>query len=330
MKKIIVLIGDKESKGNIFFSKIIDRNVYDFINMEWENIDTDILKKASLVKLNPPKIINTEILKAKDFVNSYKKELLYLESLENVNYLNRPKAILETLDKIYTKNMLEKEKIPTTKMIRENIKSYEELKSYLDKENIREVFIKLRYGSGAGGIIVYKYNKKLKKDIIYTTIMLKDRKLYNVKNTIKVGDFKKIETIVNILLKEDVIIEKSVQKDRIENINYDLRVLYQYSKIDFIVARGSIGPITNLHLNNKPLELSKINLSSCEIKKIEDLCKRSVSLYEGLNMAGIDILVTPKREFKIIEINGQGDLIYEDIYNENIIFKNQLKALEKR
>lgn len=326
-KQTIVLIGDEKSKASIFFNKIIDRNVYDFINMGWENINIDVLKKAKIVKVTPPTITNTEIENVANFAEWYKKELYYLDSLESVNYLNKPKAIFETLDKVYTKKILEENNIPTTEMIHANITNYEELKQYLKTNDVREVFIKLRYGSGAGGIIVYKYNKKLDKDIAYTTIMLKESTMYNVKNILKIGDSQKIKSIVNLLLKEEVIIEKATEKDRVENLTYDLRVVYQFGKIDFIVARGSNGPITNLHLNNNPLELSKINLTNTELEKIESLCARAVDLYDGLNVAGIDILVTPRREFKIIEINAQGDLIYQDIYNENIIYTNQLKFI---
>lgn len=327
-KNTIVLIGDEKSKANIFFNEIIDRDIYDFINMSWENIDIDILEKATLVKLNAPKITNTEIKNVMDFVQWYKKELFYLESFENINYLNKPKAIFQTLDKVYTKKLLEKNNIPTTEMIYSNIIDYENLKKYLILNDIKEVFIKLRYGSGAGGIVVYKYNKQLDKDIIYTTIMLKENTMYNVKNIIKVGNTKKIKSIINMLLKQDVIIEKSVPKERIGSLTYDLRVVYQFGKIEFIVARGSSGPITNLHLNNNPLALSEINLTNAEIEKIESLCASAVALYDGLNVAGIDVLVTPNREFKIIEINAQGDLIYQDIYNENIIYKNQLKFIK--
>ncbi len=104
-----------------------------------------------------------------------------------------------------------------------------------------------------------------------------------------------------------------------------MRVVYQFGQIDYIVARGSTGPITNLHLNNKPIEVEKIGLSEEHIKEISEICKNTMSCFDGLNVAGIDILVTPNKRFKVIEINSQGDLIYADIKAENTIYKNQVK-----
>ena len=61
------------------------------------------------------------------------------------------------------------------------------------------------------------------------------------------------------------------------------------------------------------------------ICKIEELCQEAVDCFKGLNYAGIDILLRGKNlEPVIIEMNAQGDLIYQDIYNENKIYKNQL------
>ena len=47
-------------------------------------------------------------------------------------------------------------------------------------------------------------------------------------------------------------------------------------------------------------------------------------------MAGIDVLLE-KGTMKpyIIEINGQGDLIYQDIYDENRIYKRQIEMMQK-
>ena len=47
-------------------------------------------------------------------------------------------------------------------------------------------------------------------------------------------------------------------------------------------------------------------------------------------MAGIDILLEKKNMRPlIIEMNGQGDLIYQDIYGENNIYREQVGKLCK-
>ena len=47
--------------------------------------------------------------------------------------------------------------------------------------------------------------------------------------------------------------------------------------------------------------------------------------FPALSYAGIDVMLK-KNTLKplIIEINGKGDLLYQDIFYENSIYKNQL------
>ena len=55
-----------------------------------------------------------------------------------------------------------------------------------------------------------------------------------------------------------------------------------------------------------------------------------MKLFPGLSMAGIDILLEKGgKQPRIIEINGQGDLIYQDIFHENTIYKRQIKELRR-
>ena len=62
------------------------------------------------------------------------------------------------------------------------------------------------------------------------------------------------------------------------------------------------------------------------MESIRRVCSQAMRLYPGLSMAGIDILLDKQgRNPKVIEMNGQGDLIYQDIFNENRIYKQQIK-----
>ena len=92
------------------------------------------------------------------------------------------------------------------------------------------------------------------------------------------------------------------------------------------MARRSKGPITNLQLNNCALKVKELGLSEETMESIRQVCSQAMRLYPGLSMAGIDILLDKQgRNPKVIEMNGQGDLIYQDIFNENRIYKQQIK-----
>ena len=130
----------------------------------------------------------------------------------------------------------------------------------------------------------------------------------------------------------DFIVEKWIAKDDISGINYDLRVVYQFGNIDFIQVRGSkSNAITNLHLNNMPIDLKDINISQNLMFEIKDLCKRAMKCFKGLKSVGFDILIEKNTKNPyIIEMNAQGDLMYKDIYFDNKIYKKQVEMMVKK
>ncbi|EHQ7586508.1 hypothetical protein KSO20_004262, partial [Salmonella enterica subsp. enterica] len=53
-------------------------------------------------------------------------------------------------------------------------------------------------------------------------------------------------------------------------------------------------------------------------------------LFPGIRLAGIDVLLTTSLTPYIIEINGQGDLIYQDAQQNNLIYQAQIRAMRKQ
>ena len=100
--------------------------------------------------------------------------------------------------------------------------------------------------------------------------------------------------------------------------------------MDFLLARLSRGPITNLHLNNRPLKIEELRLPDYVLDDIFQCCKQAMGCFPGLSTAGIDILLEKgKRNPRIIEMNGQGDLIYQDIYHDNRIYRHQAEIMKR-
>ncbi len=51
--------------------------------------------------------------------------------------------------------------------------------------------------------------------------------------------------------------------------------------------------------------------------------------YPGLASAGIDILLEKgSLKPRIIEMNGQGDLIYQDIFAGNVVYRHQAELMK--
>ncbi len=109
-----------------------------------------------------------------------------------------------------------------------------------------------------------------------------------------------------------------------------MRVVFQFGHIAFMVARQSAGPITNLHLNNQALPVASLGLTPPILDEIGNICAQACSAFPGLSMAGVDILLEQGTlRPRIIEMNGQGDLIYQDIYGENRIYREQARHFLK-
>lgn len=140
-----------------------------------------------------------------------------------------------------------------------------------------------------------------------------------------------IRPLLDRLLQTGCIVERWYAKASHGAYSYDLRAVVQGGELDFLLARLSKGPITNLHLNNHPLEASALGLPDGVLGEIRELCRRAMACYPGLWSAGIDILLERgSLKPRIIEMNGQGDLLYQDIYGENRIYGHQAEWMKRQ
>lgn len=315
MKKRLVLIGDNTSKRYEYFARACESYNLNFMFISYDEL---ILQEGDLVKIDPIKITSDSIEKLDDIIKNYSKNLKKIASF-NVSFYNTPHDILLLLDKYKTKLILEKANINTTPMICEHFTRCSELFAYLKSENLSRIFIKPRFGSGASGIVALKFNKKINQAVIYTTIFEKNGEFYNGNKTFFHNSQEKVECILNYILSTKIVIEKWLSKKTHNKLNYDLRVVMFKQELLYVIARGSNSPITNLHLNNMPLNID------FDTEKITLFCRKVMEQFPDLCYAGIDILVTPKDDLYVIEINSQGDAIYNDFYSENTIYKRQIQ-----
>ena len=283
------------------------------------------VSKNSIVKIDPPHYKDCDLSNLNILVKEYTAYLKDIASNKKLTFLNSPESIINTLDKKRCKDILVKNRISVTPLVDEIFPDIDALRRYIRENKTYSLFIKPCFGSGAAGIIAYRYHPQIGSELIYTSINKVDGKFINTKRIRRIDQMERIEELINFILSQPYIIEKWLPKPKYKNLNYDIRVVYQFGKIDFMVARCSGSPITNLHLNNNALDINLLKLPQSVVCKIGDVCREVVACFNGLNYAGIDILLRGRNlEPVIIEMNAQGDLIYQDIYNENRIYKNQV------
>ncbi|EJP22428.1 hypothetical protein HMPREF1142_1261 [Peptostreptococcaceae bacterium AS15] len=329
-----VLLGKKNKRYEYFSKACRDLNVdFEFFDID-EYFENDLEKlfyenfshQACFIKIDPISNYSIYVDELDSNITRYNDILTSLSNIEGILFMNSSESIKNTLDKIKCKQILQNANISTTPMLNLRCSCFDELIYSLREKNISQIFIKPNFGSGACGVISLKYNKKTDKIKIQTSMNYENDRYINTKKLFNISDKDMICKLVNFILKKGAIIERWIPKDDVNGIVYDLRLVYQFGKLDFIQARGSKnGSITNLHLNNLPLDNSSINLGD-EIKQdIDTLCQKAMEQFPNLNVAGFDILLekNTKKPY-IIEINSQGDLMYKDIFYKNTIYKNQI------
>ena len=287
--------------------------------------------RQAVVKLEPWVSCETDFLKYTLFNDEYKTILQRLDETalpDDVHFLNPPHALLQALDKKETKRILSANDLSVTPML-DTPHAFDELVQALSGCS-RGCFLKPRYGSGAGGIMAIRYQPRQKKWVVYTTLQKVDRVIHNTKRIHRLTKEQDILPLAEAVMHTGAILEEWIPKEQLQGENYDLRVVCRESEIDYIVVRCSKGSITNLHLNNKAHWWNELSLPEVVRQQIYFQCQEAVQSLD-LQYAGVDVLIERGTDIPyIIEVNGQGDHVYQDMFAHNSIYIQQIKNIKKR
>ncbi len=251
------------------------------------------------------------------------KRIKGLEKSYKITFINDPLEVLEVFDKSKAIEKLRVNGVSVPPSL--SCKSYTELKKIMLTKHIHQVFLKPKSGSSASGIMAFRYKDKRNLHL-YTTIDLKEDIIYNSLKLKYYRTQKDIESIWSKIPFESLHVEWWLPKLKHENLNVDFRVVVINGKSEFIVPRGSNHTITNLHLGNKKLKLENLNLDSNSVKKIKTIAEKAMRCYPKLFYAGVDVLLTPKKQVYVLEINAFGDMLL-GIKNKDGYSTHELCAL---
>ena len=322
--KRIILAGMANTKRTDYFLKAAKELGIPIFFEDITHCVPESLEKA-VVKLDPVVYGETKIGQMDALLDQYTRILSRFATNRMIKFLNHPDSVMQVLHKRECKEKLMTQQIPVTQMIATGICWVEDLKRLMEERKEYGVFVKPVQASGAAGIMAYRFLPRQNREVLYTCACLEKGRLINTKKLCRIEDKEQIQDILDRILSMETVIERWHPKAVYQGKQYDLRVVWQFGKVDFVVARQSKGPITNLHLNNQALPIEQLALSMEKQEEIAGLCNKAMEQFPGLSYAGIDVMLT-KNTLKplIIEINGQGDLLYQDIFHENRIYKNQL------
>ncbi len=203
---------------------------------------------------------------------------------------------------------------------------FERLLETMERERVFQVFLKPNKGSGAAGVMALRYEPGRGQMVLYTCAAKDPEtgRLVNTKRLRRFGDRQEIGFMAGQILAGDCIVERWYPKAETGGYSYDLRAVVLAGEPAFILARLSKGPITNLQLNNHPGNIEELGLCGEVWDRVKTVCRQAAGCFSGLGSVGIDILLEKgSLRPRVIEMNGQGDLIYQDIYGENQIYERQ-------
>ena len=333
-------MGSPDTKRTQFLERAAAEMALPVFLVDWREWRRVLQESDCFLKIDPPQWESCKLEELDMLTGDYIKlleELGNLDKSKNDVFLNHPEAIAALLDKRACKNRLCVAGLPVTRELggmeagANGKLSFARLLDLMEKERILQVFIKPVTGSGAAGVSAFRWNPVRGQMALYTCAYLHPE--FGTVNTKRLRRYEaqeEIRPLLNRILALGCIVERWYAKAEYQGFSYDLRAVVQDGHLDFILARLSKGPITNLHLNNHPLEAEALGLPNAVKDSVWELCRKSMDCYPGLRSAGIDILLEKRSlEPRIIEMNAQGDLIYQDIYHENRIYRHQAEMMKR-
>jgi len=330
-----VLLGNRDTKRTIYFEKAARQTGLPFLFLEWAAWRSQGLPEGAelFVKIDPPVWESAHLSEMDKLAEGYRDDLAVLEASRSACFLNPPHHITALLDKRLCKDTLKGSGLAVTEALTGPVADAASLLSCMEAERVFQVFIKPAFGSGAAGVTAFRWQPKTGRMAAYSCALLRpgapDPGLVNTKKLRSFTDPKEILPLLDQLLKLPCVVERWYPKADYQGYSYDLRAVCQDGAVDFLLARLSKGPVTNLHLNNHPLEAAKLDLPDRVLQDIGELCSRVAGCYPWLLSVGIDILLERgSLRPRIIEMNGQGDLLYQDIYSDNKIYSHQADMMK--
>ncbi len=236
-------------------------------------------------------------------------------------YMNDPSDIMLMFDKCSVHRLFSNAGIPVAKDLSPNepVKSFDHLVALMTQTRIFRVFIKLRYGSGAMGIVAFSKHPSLNLFSAMTTLELVRTKgkveLYNTKTFFTYRRQSDIRSIVDLLCQEGVHVEQWIPKAYADGGPFDIRQVVIGGKATHKIARIGRGPFTNLHLRNRRKQIDSSWMSDSLIKKVEHISEATCALFKGSFYAGVDILI-PRGSGnpRVLEINAFGDFVNQAFF----------------
>jgi glutathione synthase/RimK-type ligase-like ATP-grasp enzyme len=254
----------------------------------------------------------------------------------DVTWMNHPAEIPVLFDKSHCQQALRAAGIPTP-TLQGAISCYEELRTRMRDSGQSRVFVKLRYGSSASGVVALATSK----DQVQATTSVEVEnggpdgavRLFNSLRVRRYTQEREVAVLIDALCSREAHVESWIPKAGWGGTVFDLRVMLIAGEPEHVVMRTSTGPITNLHLGNRRGDIDSFlhELPATSREFAWNSCRRIAQVFPRSFYFGIDLLFHPGfQRHAIMEVNAFGDLLPGITFHGHDTYRRELLASRNR
>jgi glutathione synthase/RimK-type ligase-like ATP-grasp enzyme len=256
---------------------------------------------------------------------------LELKKYPGASVMNHPSDIALMFDKKECQLHLKKRGVAVPEFYAP-VTNYRQLLELMNVQKLNKVFIKPAHASSASGVIAFRISGDKQQAVTSIELKREDKsvRLFNSLKLKTYTDQADIETIIDLVLTENAIVEQWLNKATIDDQYFDLRVLVIAGDARHIVVRKSKQVITNLHLGNKRGNLEELlaTIGEEKLAEVRVLAGQAAACFPDSLYCGIDILVgADRKSLKVLEVNAFGDLLPNVWHKDKNCYEAEIEAL---
>jgi HAD superfamily hydrolase (TIGR01662 family) len=255
-----------------------------------------------------------------------------LEQRRDIDILLRTEDILLMFDKVRCQETIINLGVKAPALIGE-ISNYDHLVSVIEESGFSRVFVKLRHGSSASGVIALQ--KRHSDYKVLSTVEMVDGnqgiQLYNTRKLHCYTRTQEISQLINALCKHHAYAEAWFPKIGLEGNTCDCRVVFIHHQSRHVVVRSGKQPITNLHLgcsrSSSETLMNHVGLQNWD--RALDNCRLIADGFPHSLYWGADFAFSPDgRTHAVFEVNAFGDLLKDIWHQGKTTYEAELGALK--
>lgn len=233
----------------------------------------------------------------------------------SLSLVQHPDDVITLFDKSACHARLAQASLPVAPAL-EPMDDYAQLRAQMKQRELGRVFVKLRCGSTAAGMLALRVSGP--RVLAETTLEREESsagaRYFNSRKVRRVHDENAVAQLVNWLLDQGAHVETWIAKATTAGRPFDLRIVTIAGEPSHVVVRATTTPFANLLLGGQrsDMALVRAQLGEAHWQEIMATCRRVAAQFPRCLHLGIDLLIASGYSSHVVlEANAFGDLLPE-------------------